>query len=343
MKKLLTPLLGAAALLLSHSATQAQTYQQVWADEFTGTVVNASNWKFDTGGGGWGNHEQQYYQAANATVVNGELQITAKKQRVGSSAYTSARLKTQGLQQFTYGKMEARIKRPVGQGLWPAFWMLGANINTVTWPGCGELDVMEYINTDNRCYGTAHWDSNGHAQYGGNVATTADYHIYSIEWTPTYVRWFVDGAKYHEIDITNGVGGTEEFQKPFFLLLNLAVGGDWPGQTIDATKLPATMFVDYVRVYQLVSPRTALAATAATGTPAAISAYPNPVTDRLQLSTPAELLGRPCSILSVDGRLVWRGTYSGQPLDVSALRAGLYTLVLQGADGQRQLTRFSKQ
>jgi beta-glucanase (GH16 family) len=253
MKGTFTSLLGGVALLLgaSHSI-QAQTYQQVWADEFNGTAVNTSNWAFETGGGGWGNNEKQYYQASNATVANGELVITARKQAVGGMPYTSARLKTQGLKQFTYGRMEARIKVPLGQGLWPAFWMLGANIGSVGWPACGEIDIMEQVNADSRTYGTAHWDSNGHAQYGQNIAMSANtYHVFSVEWTPTYIRWFMDGTKYNEMNITNGTGGTEEFQRPFFLLLNLAVAGDWPGQTVDESKLPATMNVDYVRVYQL--------------------------------------------------------------------------------------------
>ena len=253
MKRTFTRLFQAAALAFAcATAAHAQTYQQVWADEFNGTAVNTANWAFETGGGGWGNNEKQYYQAANATVANGELVITARKQSVGGMPYTSARLKTQGLKQFTFGRMEARIKTPLGQGLWPAFWMLGANIGSVGWPYCGEIDIMEQVNADSRCYGTAHWDSNGHAQYGQNVATSPNaYHVYSVEWTPDYIRWFVDGAKYNEMTITNGTGGTEEFQRPFFLLLNLAVAGDWPGQTVDESKLPATMNVDYVRVYQL--------------------------------------------------------------------------------------------
>ncbi len=246
----LTTLLGTAALaLLGHTASQAQTYQQVWADEFTNGI--SSSWQFENGGGGWGNNEKEYYQPANATVVNGQLQITAKKQSVGGMPYTSARMKTQGLKEITYGRIEARIKRPIGQGLWPAFWMLGANINSVGWPKCGELDIMEYVNTDPKVYGTAHWDNNGQADYGNSITTTDDYHVYSIEWTPTYVRWFMDGTKYHELNITNNTGGTEEFQRPFFMLLNLAVAGNWPGQTVDESKLPATMYVDYVRVYQL--------------------------------------------------------------------------------------------
>ena len=250
MRRTFTSLSGAAVLcLLSLTSTHAQTYQQVWADEFNTGI--GSSWVFETGGGGWGNNEKQYYQRANATVVNGILQITAKKETVGGMPYTSSRMKTQGLKEFKYGRIEARMKLPLGQGLWPAFWMLGSNINTVSWPACGEIDVMEHVNTESKVYGTVHWDNNGHAQYGGNVTTTpTDYHVYSVEWEPTYIKWFVDGVQYHVIDITNGTGGTEEFQRPFFLLLNLAVAGDWPGQTVDDTKIPATMYVDYVRVYQ---------------------------------------------------------------------------------------------
>ncbi len=246
-------LLGAATFgLLSTAPAPAQTYQQVWADEFDNGL--SPSWKFETGGGGWGNNEKQFYQAANATVAGGELRITARRENVGGMPYTSARLKTEGLKEFTYGKVEARIKMPLGQGLWPAFWMLGSNIGAVGWPKCGEIDVMEHINAENKVYGTIHWDSNGHAQYGGNTTTTpADYHIYSVEWTPTFIKWFVDGNQYHVVDITNGVGGTEEFQRPFFLLLNLAVAGDWPGPAVDESTLPATLFVDYVRVYQLTS------------------------------------------------------------------------------------------
>ncbi|HEX8327885.1 MAG TPA: family 16 glycosylhydrolase [Hymenobacter sp.] len=251
MNNLFTTLRRALAITaVCALGAQAQTYQQVWADEFT-TGIGPS-WKFETGGGGWGNNEKQYYQASNASVANGELRITARRENVGGMPYTSARMITQGLKQFTYGRMEARIKMPQGQGLWPAFWMLGSNISTVSWPRCGEIDIMEHINTENRVLGTVHWDNNGsYAQYGGNTATTpADYHVYSVEWTPTFIKWFVDGAQYHEINIANGAGGTDEFQRPFFLLLNLAVAGNLPGQTVDESRLPATMFVDYVRVFQ---------------------------------------------------------------------------------------------
>lgn len=245
--------IGSTSTATAINATTTTAFSTlVWSDEFDGTAVNTANWGYDLGGGGWGNNEKEYYQAANATLSNGNLVITAKKQRVKSNAYTSARLKTQGKKEFTYGRIEARIKIPLGQGLWPAFWMLGANINTVSWPACGETDIMEHINTDNIIYGTMHWDNNGHKSAGSNtiISNPADYHIYAIEWDSTAIRWYVDGVSYFENSLSNSVNGTGAFQKPFFILLNLAVGGNWPGQTIDDSKLPASMYVDYVRVYQ---------------------------------------------------------------------------------------------
>jgi beta-glucanase (GH16 family) len=156
---------------------------------------------------------------------------------------------TQGKKEFKYGKIEARIKLPVGQGFWPAFWMLGSDINDVGWPASGETDIMEHINTDSLIYGTIHWDNNGHVQDGGNVSSSpSQYHVYSVEWDSASIKWFVDSVQYHQSFITNN--STEEFHLPFFILLNFAVGGDWPGQTIDDNLLPAKMYVDYVRVYQ---------------------------------------------------------------------------------------------
>jgi len=226
-------------------------YHVVWSDEFSGNAVDTSNWNFEIGGHGWGNHEQEYYQAANATVSDGNLVITGKKEEVQSSHYTSSRMTTKGKREFLYGKIEARIKIPVAQGLWPAFWMLGANIDKVSWPACGETDIMEHINTDSLRYGTLHWDNNGHLQKGDTlVFTPSDYHVYAVEWDSASIRWYLDGKKYHEVNISNNVNSTDEFHQPFYILLNLAMGGDWPGQTIDDSKLPAEMYVDYVRVYK---------------------------------------------------------------------------------------------
>lgn len=228
------------------------TYQLVWADEFDSTAINTANWNFETGGGGWGNNEKQFYQEANATVSGGNLVITAKKQVVNANQYTSARLTTQNKRIFTYGKIEARMKIPMVQGLWPAFWTLGANFSTIGWPKCGEIDIMEHINTEDLVYGYMHWDNNGHSSYGGKTNTTpAEYHVYAIEWDSGSIRWYLDGVLYHQANISYNINGTNEFHEPFFIILNLAVGGNWPGQTIDDSKLPAAFYVDYVRVYQL--------------------------------------------------------------------------------------------
>ena len=250
MTRLRTLLLPALGLLLGQHA-MATNWQLVWSDEFNGSI--GPDWVFETGGGGWGNNELEYYRSQNAKVVNNALVITAKKEEYGGYHYTSARMKTQGKQNFTYGRMEARIALPAKQGTWPAFWMLGSDISTVGWPASGEIDIMEQINTVNTVYGSAHWraDNGSQADYSQSINTNVpDYHLYAVEWDPNYIRWFVDGTQYNVMQITNGMGGTDEFQKPFFLLLNMAVGGNWPGFTIDDGALPAKMYVDYVRVYR---------------------------------------------------------------------------------------------
>ena len=235
------------------SSADSSGYQLIWSDEFNGNVVDTTNWNFEIGGHGWGNHEQEYYQPANATASDGNLIITGKKEDVQSNHYTSSRMTTKGKHEFLYSKIEARIKIPVGQGFWPAFWMLGSNIDTIDWPACGEVDIMEHINTDSLLYGTLHWDNNGHVQKGDTlVYSPSDYHVYSVEWDSSSIRWYLDDKQYHQVNISNNVNSTDEFHKPFYILLNLALGGDWPGQKIDDSKLPAKMYVDYVRVYKKV-------------------------------------------------------------------------------------------
>src|ERR1044072_4111723 len=231
----------------------SQNWQLVWQDEFDNSI--GSDWVFETGNGssGWGNNELEYYRRENAAIENGQLVITAKRESFGGYNYTSARMKTQGKKSWKYGKIEARIKMPAFSGIWPAFWMLGDNISTVGWPDCGEIDIMEHINAENRTYGTPHWrdHNNNYASYGGNTAcTVTDYHVYSIEWDANYIRWFLDGAKFHEMYIGGSINGTSEFHNNQFILLNMAVGGNWPGFNIDLNGFPAKMYVDYVRVYQ---------------------------------------------------------------------------------------------
>ena len=243
-------LLGVGLLLLVGVPAQAQTWNLVWNDEFDS--INTSNWTFEVGGGGWGNNELQYYTNGNNSYIqNGVLVIEARRESVGGMAYTSSRMITRGKREFTYGKIEARMAIPMGQGIWPAFWMLGTNIGSVGWPACGETDIMEHINATNTIYGTIHWDTNGYASYGGSTNTTpASYHVYTIEWTSSAIKWFVDGVQYHEANILNSVNGTDEFHRPFFIILNQAVGGNWPGSPNSGTPFPSRFYVDYVRVYQ---------------------------------------------------------------------------------------------
>jgi beta-glucanase (GH16 family) len=241
-------------ILLYNIQSAAQTWNLAWSDEFDSGSVNTANWVFETGGTGWGNNELEYYtnRLDNACIDNGNLLIIAKRESYGGKSYTSARLKTQNLKSFTYGKIESRIKLPVGQGLWPAFWMLGNSINSAGWPKCGEIDILEHINSSTLVNGTMHWDNNGHAQYGGTtVCDVTQYHVYGIEWDVNSIRWYLDGNKYWEGSIANNINSTDEFHVPFFILLNFAVGGNWPGNPDATTPFPDTMYVDYVRVYQI--------------------------------------------------------------------------------------------
>lgn len=253
MKKIFVTL-----LIVFAANVYAQNYQLVWFDEFSNPTINASNWTHETGGSGWGNNELEYYtnRDVNSYILGGSLVIEAKKESYGGKNYTSARLITKGKRYFTYGKIEAKIKLPYGQGIWPAFWMLGENISTVGWPSCGEIDIMELIGggaNDKKVYGTAHWNSNGHASYGSNYSLGTgifadDYHVFSIVWNSKSIQWFVDGSKYVTMDITPA--GLAAFHKNQFIILNLAVGGNWPGNPDATTTFPQKMYVDYVRVYQ---------------------------------------------------------------------------------------------
>jgi len=242
------------SLLPAGMASAAPTL--VWSDEFDGTTLNTTNWVYDigTGSGGWGNNELEYYtnRTQNVAVTGGKLEITALSESYGGKNYTSGRIKTQGKQEWKYGKIEASIKLPTGQGIWPAFWMLGSNITGTVWPACGEIDIMEHVSNEAVTHGTMHWDSNGYQYYGGPGPNLdfSQYHTYAIEWDANSIKWSIDGVQFWEGNIANSINGTDEFHKPFFIILNLAVGGNWPGSPNSTTVFPAKMYVDYVRVYQ---------------------------------------------------------------------------------------------
>ncbi len=246
-----------------------QNYKLVWSDEFNDTTLDLSKWSYEIGNNnGWGNSESEYYtnRPQNCFIQNGILNIVANKENYNGYNYTSARIKTQGNFSFAYGKIEARIKLPYGNGIWPAFWLLGDNITSVGWPACGESDIMEMIGgsgtgntgsnlSDSKVYGTLHWkNSNGtHASYGTSYVLNSgkfadNFHNFGMIWTPQKIQIYVDGTIYYSIDITPS--GLSAFQKKFFIILNLAVGGNWPGYPNSSTVFPQTMQVDYVRVYQ---------------------------------------------------------------------------------------------
>lgn len=242
-----------AAVSGSATTPRAVTYTLVWSDDFDGTSVNTNNWTIDNGNPNV-NHEKEFYQGANATVSGGFLTITARQQTVGGQPYTSSKLTTAGHFTPTYGRIEARMKLPMVQGTWPAFWMLGNSITTGTpWAACGEIDIMEHVNTSNTILGTMHWDpGSGHVQYGSSTTTTpGDFHTYAVEWDNQSIRWYVDNTLYVTGNIANNINGTGAFHAPFFIILNLAIGGDLPGNTIDNASFPTSMVVDYVRVYNM--------------------------------------------------------------------------------------------
>mmetsp|Transcript_23252 Transcript_23252/g.26941 ORF Transcript_23252/g.26941 Transcript_23252/m.26941 type:complete len:574 (+) Transcript_23252:182-1903(+) len=224
-----------------------------WEDDFnTDGAPNAANWTYDLGAGGWGNGEEQTYTDAleNAKVENGSLIITAKSD--GAGGYTSARLKSQGLYKFTYGRVEVRAKLPASQGTWPAIWMLGSNFPTVGWPNCGEIDIMEQKGDDkNTSLGTLHWFDDGsssNASYGETTSVSnvsSEFHLYTVEWTDSAIKIYLDDVPFFEM----ANNATLPFNADFFLILNVAMGGSLGG-TIDAAFTEDTMEIDYVKVYQ---------------------------------------------------------------------------------------------
>jgi beta-glucanase (GH16 family) len=268
-------LLAASALLLVVSVpARAQTWTLAWSDEFNGPAgsgVDTSKWTAETGGGGWGNQELQFYtNTTNNAYMDGagSLVIKAIKETLprktarcwyGQCQYTSARLITRNKFTQAYGRFEARLRVPYGQGIWPAFWMLGANLDAVGWPTCGEIDIMENIGREPAIvHGTLHGPgySGANGVGGAYTLTTGarfadDFHTFAVEWEPNVVRWYVDGQLYQTRTPADlPAGAPWVFDHPFFMILNVAVGGHWPGSPDETTVFPQTMTVDYVRVYR---------------------------------------------------------------------------------------------
>ena len=243
---------------------EVPNWQLVWQDEFDGPAGQSpdpAQWTYDigTGDNGWGNQELQYYTDRQENISldgEGNLVITAKRESFGGMPFTSARIKTQGLFEQTYGRFEARIKLPWGPGIWPAFWLLGSDVETVGWPQSGEIDIMEYRGQQpNLIHSTIHGP--GYSGGGGisksfgleNNRFDVDFHLFAVEWAQNYIRFYVDDVLYQEIR-PEDLPGTWVFDKPFFIIINVAVGGNYVGFPTSQTPFPQTMLIDYVRVYK---------------------------------------------------------------------------------------------
>ena len=239
----------------------------VWGDEFNGAALDPATWFFETGDGsqygipGWGNNELQYYLPDNAQLEGGLLKIEVREETIGSNAYTSARINTRDRFAFRYGRIEARMRLPGGQGLWPAFWLLPQDNTYGRWAASGEIDIVEGINLGgaggNNIHGTIHYGGSAPANQSSGeeylVPTNAqdDFHTYAVEWDRAEIRWYVDDVMYATQNSWSSSGGEfpAPFDKPFYILFNVAVGGDWPGAPDSGTEFPVNMEVDWVRVY----------------------------------------------------------------------------------------------
>lgn len=261
MSLLFVSFLAVFSCATDDTQTVARFTDIVMQDEFsTAGAVDSAIWNFNigTGDNGWGNGELQYYtdRSENAVVQNGVLIMTANKESFEGSNYTSARILTKGKFEQAYGRFEARIRLPYGQGIWPAFWLLGANVDEVGWPQCGEIDIMENRGQEPTLInGTVHGPG-----YSGGESITKGYelendrydtgfHIFGVEWGPEYINYYVDDVLYNQIT-PDDVTGEWVYDHPFFIIINLAVGGGYVGAPNAETVFPQTMLVDYVRVYK---------------------------------------------------------------------------------------------
>jgi beta-glucanase (GH16 family) len=335
--KLLFGFLLALYCTAHHDAMAA--WQLVWSDEFTGPAINTTVWKYEIGS--IRNNELQAYtnRSENARIENGCLVIEARKESYNGSAYTSASLNTRGTQAWQYGRIEMRAKLVKGKGMWPAFWAMG---NSGSWPACGEIDLMELIGGgpgyDNRIYATIHWDSSGHRQYGGSQTlmsgTFADsFHVIGVEWDSAAIRWQRDGVQFFSAPLT--AAARSAFHQPFYLLVNLAVGGSWPGSPDTATVFPQQYQIDWIRVYQ--QDGTGM------GSGGNIIKHREFDPDRLwQTSGRLGVRGgddqpRVLTLADIGGNVrCLKSYYRAASVDVSALPAGLY-LVWNGMENARKV------
>lgn len=245
------------------SPTSYPGYNLVWADEFNGSALNTADWNFEVGDGcpnvcGWGNNELEWYTNGNNLYLQrGKLIIEARQESIGGKNYTSSRITTQNKKTFQYGRIDIRAKTPVGRGIWPALWLLGTNIPTVSWPACGEMDMMELLGQEPQTvHSTVHFATPGGPRNISKSVTKSGstfsdaFHVYSLVWEEDRMRFYVDDQLISDVSKANITPNNYPFNAPFFFIFNIAVGGNWPGSPDATTVFPQWMFVDYVRVFQ---------------------------------------------------------------------------------------------
>jgi len=268
-----TVFLAMSAMTAFSSSLQAQGLKLIWADEFDGTTLDLNSWEYQTGNGsayglpsGWGNNELQYYTNfnSNVSVSDGTLKIVAREQSFGGLPFTSGRIRTKGMRDFLYGRFEGRMIIPSTSGVWPAFWMLPTDSPYGGWASSGEIDIMESVNAATTIFGTIHhgapWPNNqaNGATVDNGTNFSQDFHEYAVEWDPDEIRWYLDGQQFHSVTSDQwfsslGEGNVQApFNVPFHILLNIAVGGNFPGNPDGSAVYPQTLEVDYVRVYERV-------------------------------------------------------------------------------------------
>lgn len=244
-------------LMLMGLSLYGQKRKLIWEDNFDGNRLQEENWNIVTGDGcpdlcKWGNNERQIYTTDNHTVADGLLRISARKD---GETYTSTRINTKGKKEFQYGKIEIRAKLPLGKGLWPAFWMLGRNIDSVGWPRAGEIDILEYVGKEpNKIFTSLHTPDS----YGATINTKKDvipgieegFHTYAIDWTKDHIRFLVDDQLFYTFSPEIKDEKTWPFDQPFYILVNLAIGGNFGGPEVDDSIFPQEFVVDYIKVYQ---------------------------------------------------------------------------------------------
>ena len=251
MKKIILTL-----LVINFSFAQQSKRKLVWEENFKGSTLNEKSWNFELGNGcpncGWGNNERQLYTKQNHTIAKNQLTLTAKKE---GDKYTSTRITTKGKKEFQYGRFEARAKLPVGQGVWPAFWMLGSNISEVGWPKCGEIDILEYVGKEPNMVFTSLHTQDSHGNTINTKKTRFDtieegFHVYAMEWTKDKIDFFVDDTLVYTFQPENKTEAIWPYNQPFYIIVNMAIGGNFGGPEVDDTVLPQNFIIDYIKVYQ---------------------------------------------------------------------------------------------